>query len=51
MSRGVKLPGSNRAILFAILNAGSARNPHVLHVRSGSCALAESKLPSPITPC
>ncbi|POT24062.1 DNA metabolism protein [Citrobacter freundii] len=28
-----------------------ANNPHVLHVRSGSCALAESKLPSPITPC
>ncbi|POZ17590.1 L-asparaginase [Lelliottia aquatilis] len=36
--------------MFAILNPGSARNPHVLYVRSGSCALAVSKLSSPITP-
>ncbi|MDA5534795.1 hypothetical protein [Yersinia mollaretii] len=36
--------------MFAILNPGSARHPHVLRVRSGGCALAESKLPAPITP-
>ncbi|POD98183.1 hypothetical protein BV924_05305 [Pectobacterium odoriferum] len=39
-----------RAILFAILNLGSARNPHVLRVRSGFCALSVSKLAAPITP-
>ncbi|OVT77799.1 hypothetical protein BME90_08585 [Klebsiella quasipneumoniae subsp. similipneumoniae] len=41
---------SHQAILLAILNSGSAQNPHVLRVRSGSSALAESKLPAPITP-
>ncbi|MCC8466816.1 hypothetical protein, partial [Photorhabdus bodei] len=30
----------NRAILFAILNLGSAQNPHVLRVRSGFSALS-----------
>ncbi|EFE07994.1 hypothetical protein CIT292_08512 [Citrobacter youngae ATCC 29220] len=39
-----------RAILLAILNLGSARNPHVLRVRSGFCALSVFKLPAPITP-
>ncbi|RKF70947.1 hypothetical protein CKQ54_09750 [Rahnella variigena] len=39
-----------RAILFAILNPGSARDSHVLIVRSCPCALAESKLPATITP-
>ncbi|ATZ94821.1 DNA metabolism protein [Dickeya fangzhongdai] len=29
---------------------GSARNPHVLRVRSGFCALPVSKLAAPITP-
>ncbi|OPW90387.1 hypothetical protein BZK41_22780 [Citrobacter sp. A316] len=29
---------------------GSARNPHVLRVRSGFCALSVFKLPAPITP-
>jgi len=38
------------AILFAILNSGSAQNPHVLNVRSGFSALAESKLTATITP-
>ncbi|ARA74730.1 hypothetical protein B5S52_02020 [Pectobacterium brasiliense] len=37
-------------MLLAILNLGSARNPHVLRVRSGFCALSESKLSAPITP-
>ncbi|RYC44569.1 L-asparaginase [Pectobacterium zantedeschiae] len=36
--------------MFAILNLGSARNPHVLCVRSGFCALSVSKLAAPITP-
>lgn len=40
----------NRAILLATLNAGSARNPHVLYVRSGYCALSVSKLTATITP-
>ncbi|PWD55893.1 hypothetical protein DF209_18485 [Pectobacterium polaris] len=39
-----------RAILFAILNLGSAQNPHVLRVRSGFSALSVSKLAEPITP-
>ncbi|PHZ29287.1 L-asparaginase [Yersinia bercovieri] len=39
-----------QAILFAILNLGSARNPHVLCVRSGFCALSASKLAATITP-
>ncbi|OWF83683.1 hypothetical protein B4903_00810 [Yersinia frederiksenii] len=39
-----------RAILFAILNLGSAQNPHVLRVRSGSCALSVFKLTATITP-
>ncbi|POU59301.1 hypothetical protein C3384_07235 [Klebsiella aerogenes] len=38
-----------RAILLAILNQGSARNPHVLRVRSGFCALSVFKLAAPIT--
>nr|OYN49610.1 L-asparaginase [Pectobacterium carotovorum] len=37
-------------MLFAILNLGSAQNPHVLRVRSGFSALSESKLAAPITP-
>ncbi|ECJ4225032.1 L-asparaginase [Salmonella enterica subsp. enterica] len=32
-----------RAILLAILVLGSAQNPHVLHIRSGFCALSVSK--------
>ncbi|PTA94496.1 DNA metabolism protein [Kluyvera sp. Nf5] len=28
---------------------GSAHNPHVLHVRSGCCALSGSRLPATIT--
>ncbi|POD89334.1 L-asparaginase [Pectobacterium odoriferum] len=36
-----------RAISFAILNLGSAQNPHVLRVRSGFCALSVSKLAAP----
>ncbi|EKN6245699.1 L-asparaginase [Yersinia kristensenii] len=39
----------NKAILFAILNLGSAKNPHVPSVRSGFCALAASKLPATMT--
>ncbi|OZU32227.1 hypothetical protein CCO52_04685 [Salmonella enterica subsp. enterica serovar Bergen] len=39
-----------RAILLAILDLGSAQNPHVLRVRSGFCALSVSKLAAPITP-
>ncbi|ATY01110.1 hypothetical protein AL497_25030 [Klebsiella aerogenes] len=39
-----------RAILLAILNLGSAQNPHVLRVRSGFCALSVFKLAAPITP-
>ncbi|PJE87369.1 L-asparaginase [Yersinia mollaretii] len=31
------------------MNQGSARNPHVLRVRSGFCALSVSKLPALIT--
>nr|HAC6696872.1 L-asparaginase [Salmonella bongori serovar 66:z65:-] len=42
-------PGS-QAILFAILNQGSAQNPHVLRVRSGSSALSVFKLAATITP-
>ncbi|WP_313080921.1 hypothetical protein [Atlantibacter sp.] len=41
---------SIRAILFAILNPGSAQNPRVLRVRSGFSALAVSKLAATITP-
>ncbi|ORJ51370.1 L-asparaginase [Kluyvera intermedia] len=37
-------------MLFAILDLGSAHNPHVLRVRSGCCALSVSKLPASITP-
>ncbi|OWF69653.1 hypothetical protein B4901_04645 [Yersinia frederiksenii] len=37
-------------MLFAILDLGSARNPHVLYVRSGSSALSWSKLPATMTP-
>ncbi|PDP96820.1 hypothetical protein CJZ75_19145 [Salmonella enterica subsp. enterica serovar Enteritidis] len=37
-----------RAILLAILDLGSAQNPHVLRVRSGFCALSVSKLAAPI---
>ncbi|CAE16799.1 unnamed protein product [Photorhabdus laumondii subsp. laumondii TTO1] len=40
----------NRAILFAILNLGSAQNPHVLRVRSGFSALSVFKLSATITP-
>ncbi|PDQ08157.1 hypothetical protein CJZ73_21085 [Salmonella enterica subsp. enterica serovar Enteritidis] len=36
-----------RAILLAILDLGSAQNPHVLRVRSGFCALSVSKLAAP----
>ncbi|ATZ95400.1 L-asparaginase [Dickeya fangzhongdai] len=32
------------------MNLGSARNPHVLRVRSGFSALSVSKLAAPITP-
>ncbi|ATF67563.1 DNA metabolism protein [Salmonella enterica] len=32
------------------MRPGSARNPHVLRVRSGFCALAGLKLASTITP-
>ncbi|PHZ30186.1 hypothetical protein CS537_18615 [Yersinia mollaretii] len=39
-----------RTILFAILNQGSAQNPHVLRVRSGSSALSVFKLTATITP-
>ncbi|PKQ50679.1 DNA metabolism protein [Citrobacter portucalensis] len=39
-----------QAISLAILTAGSARNPHVLCVRSGCCALSAAKLTAPITP-
>ncbi|OVU38910.1 hypothetical protein BME18_06750 [Klebsiella michiganensis] len=39
-----------RAISLAILDLGSARNPHVLRVRSGFSALSVSKLAAPITP-
>ncbi|MJY34507.1 hypothetical protein DSS49_21060 [Salmonella enterica subsp. enterica] len=39
-----------RAILLAILDLGSAQNPHVLRVRSGFCALSVSKLAASITP-
>jgi len=41
---------SHQAILFAILNQGSAQNPHVLRVRSGSSALSVSKLAATMTP-
>ncbi|POT55377.1 L-asparaginase [Citrobacter amalonaticus] len=34
----------------AILNLGSARNPHVLRVRSGFSALSVFRLPATITP-
>ncbi|MIG47101.1 L-asparaginase [Salmonella enterica] len=37
----------SRAILLAILDLGSAQNPHVLRVRSGFCALSVSKLAAP----
>ncbi|EBM2192831.1 DNA metabolism protein [Salmonella enterica] len=37
-------------MVFAILGPGSARNPHVLCVRSGFCALSGPKLASTITP-
>ncbi|PEH54470.1 L-asparaginase [Yersinia kristensenii] len=37
-------------MLFATLNLGSAKNPHVLRVRSGFCALAAFKLTATITP-
>jgi hypothetical protein len=40
----------HRAILFVILNLGSAQNPHVLRVRSGFSALSASKLTATITP-
>ncbi|RFP41606.1 hypothetical protein DDJ66_22105 [Klebsiella oxytoca] len=39
-----------RAILFASLALGSAQSPHVLRVRSGSCALSVCKLSATITP-
>ncbi|ASK77219.1 L-asparaginase [Klebsiella michiganensis] len=39
-----------RTISLAILDLGSARNPHVLRVRSGFSALSVSKLAAPITP-
>ncbi|AWS93845.1 DNA metabolism protein [Citrobacter sp. CRE-46] len=39
-----------QAISLASLTAGSARNPHVLRVRSGCCALSAVKLTAPITP-
>ncbi|TDT60821.1 hypothetical protein DFO53_2461 [Enterobacter sp. AG5470] len=32
------------------MTPGSARNPHVLHVRSGFCALSVPKLTATITP-
>ncbi|NAT76620.1 hypothetical protein CWD78_03455 [Dickeya dadantii] len=32
------------------MDLGSARNPHVLRVRSGFCVLSASKLAAPITP-
>ncbi|EKN5079840.1 L-asparaginase [Yersinia enterocolitica] len=32
------------------MNLGSAKNPHVLRVRSGFCALAVFKLTATITP-
>ncbi|AWT19564.1 DNA metabolism protein [Klebsiella oxytoca] len=35
--------------MLAILNPGSARNPHVLRVRSGCCALSGSRLTPPMT--
>ncbi|OVZ98887.1 hypothetical protein CBW53_02475 [Yersinia frederiksenii] len=39
-----------RVVLFAILNLSSVQNPHVLRVRSGSCALFVFKLTATITP-
>ena len=41
---------SHQAILLVILALGSARNPHVLRVRSGIEALSVSKLTASITP-
>ncbi|EBW2074700.1 hypothetical protein CWG89_10130 [Salmonella enterica subsp. enterica serovar Krefeld] len=41
---------AHKAILFAILVLGSARNPHVLRVRSGCSALSVTKLAATITP-
>ncbi len=41
---------SIRAISLAILNLGSAHNPHVLRVRSGFSALSVSKLAAQIMP-
>ncbi|EAA5746342.1 DNA metabolism protein [Salmonella enterica] len=32
------------------MTPGSARHPHGLRVRSGGCALADSKLAAPMTP-
>ena len=40
----------HQAILFVILAPGSARNPHVLCVRSGFSALSMSRLSATITP-
>ncbi|OMP90310.1 L-asparaginase [Raoultella terrigena] len=37
-------------MLLAILNLGSAQNPHVLRVHSGFSALSVFKLPATITP-
>ncbi|THE42887.1 L-asparaginase [Citrobacter murliniae] len=37
-------------MFLASLNLGSARNPHVLRVRSGCCALSMFKLAATITP-
>ncbi|NCF04825.1 hypothetical protein DK872_05880 [Kosakonia sp. MH5] len=53
LSRTIRRPLLNahkKAILLAILHLGSARNPHVLCVRSGCCALSASKLAASITP-
>ncbi|ATG02853.1 L-asparaginase [Lelliottia amnigena] len=36
--------------LRAILPPGSARNPHVLCIRFGCCALAVNNLTAPLTP-
>ena len=39
-----------QAVALAILSLGSARTPHVLRVRSGSCALSAPKLPALTAP-
>ncbi|POT56669.1 hypothetical protein C3432_14790 [Citrobacter amalonaticus] len=47
---GGALTWSHQAILFAILDPGSAHYPHVLRVCCGCCALSASRLAATITP-